>query len=290
MPVLPGAFPAESDDKEFLDLEANGVGRVVAPEYIDTPTEHFLVLVTHIVKAVGMTLALAINGVLFIPFFLFAILPLVLKKQFGYCSRPSSSRLAASKRPMAKRDWNHDFFGRHSGCCGTGTVDQDADVSPLLLAADAGFDLVGFRSGKADSRSQSSSSGHSNSSSPPPPSAICTRCAARIHFERRNLATQYVKEAYCKTGRILRTREPEDAGPSAPPTILLSHTLPAADVLMMKGCNCGGGHDSAVASGLRLPGYASGMGSEERTIMKRAKTWENLQHAVPEDVDGGRQR
>src|SRR5271165_3169124 len=72
------------------DLESNTFG----PEPLLTASDQRLILFSHIIRAFGITIALVINAIIFTPFFIFGILPILLKTHFSKISTSIYPRLA----------------------------------------------------------------------------------------------------------------------------------------------------------------------------------------------------
>src|SRR5277367_2561130 len=126
--TMPSGGKASASHGPRSDLESHGF----APEFIPTAAEQRLMLFTHIIRAFGITIALMINAIVFVPFFVFGILPVLIKERFGKTSNSVHAPLAPGS-PNSKTDRSRGIFFSHDY---HRTKSPNRDVSPLLLSAE----------------------------------------------------------------------------------------------------------------------------------------------------------
>lgn len=268
-------MPSEGKPSAFhpgprSDLEYHGY----APEFVPTAAEQRLMLFTHIVRAFGITIALMINAIVFIPFFVFGILPVLikehLKKRFDKILTSVSPRLTPAS-PNGKKERALGIFSNHDHRL---TKRPNGDVSPLLLSADSsisdfapyGERAIIFRDIKEDFPQLST-----------PVVEFPSGLAGFPNYEGPvvQITQPHVKSSGCISQ--------ENSQGCAQPDNTIEDTS-EDEGLMMKATHSvdllegtpkyGGG----VASGLKVLGRGQGVAGN--TVMKREKTWENLQEAV----------
>jgi hypothetical protein len=227
-------------------------------------------LFTHIVRAFGITIALMINAIVFVPFFVFGILPVLIKEHFIKTSSSVYPSLAPDN-PKGKKEHARGIFFSHDH---HHTKSPNGDVSPLLLSADSSIsdfapygdrptifcdvreDLPSLPGPVIDFPSVLG--GYATYDGPTVqvtqphiPSSGCTYDGSTQGCAQSDTTTEVASE---DEGVMMKDRHSVDLWEGSP--------------------KYGGG----VASGLKVPGRDQGVAGN--TVMKREKTWENLQKAV----------
>jgi len=246
------------------DLESHGF----APEFIPTAAEQRLMLFTHIIRAFGITIALMINAIIFIPFFVFGILPLLIKKRFG--SSPSYP-LLGSTNFNDKTERSQGIFFSHDH---DRTKSPNGDVSPLLLSADTSIsDFAPYRERAAIFRDV-------QEDLPRLPGPMIDFQSTVGGYPANDRPTiQVTRPSTPNTGATSNrsshgsTKSDDGIEDTAEDECLVMKNTNSVD-LLAGSPKFGSGH----ASGLDIPGHGPDTGGN--MVMKREKTWENLQEAV----------
>jgi hypothetical protein len=232
------------------DLESHGF----APEFVPTAAEKRLMLFMHIIRAFGITLALMINAIIFVPFFVFGILPVLIKERFGKISTSVYSPLALTSPNGKTERLRGIFFSRdHHRIKST-----NGDVSPLLLSADTSIsDFAPY--------------GDRPIIFPP---SVLGSCATYDGPTARVPQPHIPGCGYTYNGNSEACAQPDSTSEdtSEDEGLMMKKTH---WVDLLKGTPRYGG---GLASGLKVPGH--GQDISGNTVMKREKTWENLQEAV----------
>jgi hypothetical protein len=248
------------------DLESHGF----APEFIPTAAEQRLMLFTHVIKAFGITIALMINAIFFVPFFVFGILPVLIKERLGKISTSVYPPLAPTS-PSGKKGRARGIFFSHDH---QRTESPNGDVSPLLLSADSSIsdfapygDRPTILSGVREDfpplpgpmiEFPSVLGGYATYDGP----AVQV---TQPHIPGTNCIYNGNPESYAQLDNTAEYTS-EDEG------LLMKGTY---SVDLLKGTPRHGG---CLASGLKVPSH--GQSVSGNMVMKREKTWENLQEAV----------
>lgn len=243
------------------DLESHGF----APEFVPTAAEQRLTLFTHIVRAFGITIALMINAILFVPFFFLGILPVLIKKRFR--SSPVYSLLVTSLNGKAKRTrgifYSHDH--RH-------TQSQDGDVSPLLLSADTSVsDFAPYREHAVIFRDVREDFARL----PGPMIEFPSIVGGYATYDGPVVTQSRIPScgsSYNGSSRGSRKSDNGMGGTAEDEALMMKSTHP---VDFLNGTPKFG---SRHASSLKIPGHGQDAGGN--VLIKREKTWENLQEAV----------
>jgi hypothetical protein len=246
------------------DLESHGF----APEFVPTAADQRLMLFTHIIRAFGITIALMVNAIIFIPFFVFGILPLLIRKRFG--SSPSYPLLGSTNfNDKTERSQGISFSHDHHR-----TKSPNGDVSPLLLSADTSI------SDFAPYRERAATSGDVQEDLPRLPGPMIDFPSTVGGYPANDRPTIQVTRPSTPNTGATSNRSSHDSTKSDDG---IEDTV-EDECLVMKNTNSvdllagspkfGSGH----ASGLDIPGHGQDTGGN--TVMKREKTWENLQEAV----------
>jgi hypothetical protein len=242
------------------DLESHGF----APEFVPTAAEQRLILFMHIIRAFGITLALMINAIIFVPFFVFGILPVLVKERFGKISTSVYSPLALTSPNGKTERLRGIFFSRdHHRIKST-----NGDVSPLLLSADTsisdfapyGDRPINFPNIREDF--------------PPLPGPVAEFPSVLGSYATYDGPTTQVPQPHIPGSGSEACAQPdttsEDTSEDEGLMMKKTHWVD-----LLKGTPRYGG---GLASGLKVPGR--GQDISGNTVMKREKTWENLQEAV----------
>jgi hypothetical protein len=226
-------------------------------------------LFTHIIRAFGITIALMINAIIFLPFFVFGILPVLVKKSFGKISTSVYPPLAPTNLNGIVERSRGKFLshGKYR------TESPNGDVSPLLLSADS-----------------------SVSDFAPYGDRAIIFCNFRDDFQRLSgpgFDLPSVLGGYATydgpTTQVTQPRVPRsdctgtgNSQDCTKPDNAIEDTS-EDEGLLMKGTHSvdslnGTRSRRGLASGLKVPSHDQGVGGN--TVMKREKTWETLQDAV----------
>jgi hypothetical protein len=249
-----------------LDLESHGF----APEFIPTAAEQRLMLFTHIIRAFGITIALMINAVIFVPFFVFGILPVLVKNHFSQNSIFVYPPLAPTS-PNGKKERARGIFFSHGH---HRTESPNGDVSPLLLSADSSIsDFAPY----GDRPTIFCDIREDLSRLPEPvidfPSVLGGHAiydGPSVQVTQPHTSSSSCPDNGSPQGFTPPDSTTEDASEDEGLMMKETHSVDLLEVTP----EYGGG----VASGLKVPGH--GHGVTGNTVMKREKTWENLQEAV----------
>jgi hypothetical protein len=247
------------------DLESNAF----APEP-PTASEQWLMLLSHIVRTFGIGFALIINLIVYVPFFIFGILPVLIKKRFGNSSNSDYPYLAP--RIPNRVPPVHPipiFFSQGQSHCEL----SSADISPLLLSCNSDANNIpglgnDFGICSDDPKYFPSltppaydSLGpidrpfirHVRTTQTPQPYLMCKDCGSK-------------DVEHCAESHLTVEDESVDGG-------LTMKETRAVDSL--EGTPRYG---AGLASGMMIPG--SSRVEEGNYVLQRTKTWENVQHAM----------
>ena len=248
------------------DLESHGF----APEFIPTAAEQRLMLFTHIVRAFGITIALMINAIVFVPFFVFGILPVLIKEHFIKTSSSVYPYLAP-KNPKGKKGRAQGIFFSHDH---RHTKSRNGDVSPLLLSADSSIsDFAPYGDRPTifcDVREDL----------PRLPGPVIDFPSVLGGYATYDGSTVQVTQPHISSSDCTYNGSSQSCAQSDARTEDTSED----EGLMMKDTHSVGmwegtsKYGGSVASGLKVPGRGQGVAGN--TVMKREKTWENLQEAA----------
>jgi hypothetical protein len=236
------------------DLESHGF----APEFVPTAAEKRLMLFMHIIRALGITLALMINAIIFVPFFVFGILPVLIKERFGKISTSVYPPLALTS-PKGKTERLRGIIKSTNG-----------DVSPLLLSADTSI------SDFAPYGDRPIIVPNIREDFPPLPGPVLEFPSVLGSYATYDGPTTQVPQphipgsGYTSEACAQPDNTSEDTSEDEGLMMKKTHWVD-----LLKGTPRYGG---GLASGLKVPGH--GQDISGNTVMKREKTWENLQEAV----------
>jgi hypothetical protein len=124
-------MPSRGDTSAFhTDPRSDLESQDFAPEFVPTAADQWLRLFTHILRAIGFIIALTFNAIIFVPFFVFGILPNFIKKCFNSTTVHPT---LAPRNINGPKERSRGIFYSH----GRRRIQSpDSDVSPLLLSAD----------------------------------------------------------------------------------------------------------------------------------------------------------
>jgi hypothetical protein len=222
-------------------------------------------LFTHVIRAFGITVALMINAIVFIPFFVFGILPLLIKKRFG--SSPSYPLLGSTDfNDKTERSQGIFFSHDHHR-----TKSPNGDVSPLLLSADTSIsDFAPYRERAAIFRDVQEDLPRLPGPMIDFPSTVCghpTNDRPIIQVTRPSTPNANTTNSHGST------KSDDEIEDTVEEDCLVMKNTNSVD-LLAGSPKFGSGH----ASGLNIQGHGQDTGGN--MVMKREKTWENLQEAV----------
>lgn len=243
------------------DLESHGF----APEFVPTAAEQRLHLFTHIIRAFGITIALMINAIIFVPFFVFGILPLLIKKHFGVT--PDDPLLAPTSLSSRTERSQGIFFSRNH----RRTKSPNGDVSPLLLSADTSIsDFAPYGERAAIFRDVQGNYARLPGPVIDIPSVIgryATCDEPVIHVTQPSTPGLGFTPYGSSRGSAKSDDGTEGMTDDEGLVMKNGHSVH----LLVGTSKFGSGH----TSGLNIPGHGPDAGGN--TVMKREKTWENLQ-------------
>lgn len=246
------------------DLESNSF----PPERV-TASEQRLILLSHIVRTFGIGVALIINFIVFIPCFIFGILPILIKKRLGKISTsdypnltpavPTSVPVYPKRIHLALAQFRYQL--------------PSADISPLLLSADSDFNNIPGLG--TDLRIRSAVPDYLPRLSPFPYEFPNPFGAVVDHL------TPTIQ--HIKPGFMCKDCGGKDFQHCAVPQIIAKDTS-EDEVLEMKktvAVNSLEGtpiYGRGLTSSLMIPG--GGCGEKGCNVLQRTKTWENLRHSM----------